>query len=345
MGDKMFILESSACTSANVLATVLFFKKLIEIMCIIVPIILVLLVSIDFAKAVIANDENQMKKAQSLAIRRMIYGVVIFFVPTIVTATFGLIEGQDVTKSCFGNATDEVVTALKQIEDEKLELREGELEELIEAARENQLALDAKFEEIRNQAGSSSNIPSGSTDDSVSAVASKILASADKIAHGLETNHFKYVYSSKYKSYTAAVKAGYRKTNCAQYVVWTYIDAGVMAPGNSFFFKKGKYGSASSKKTLKKLENAGRIKIYYGVNKKLKTLIESGQVKPGDALANIDQTHTFIYAGKKNGTYTFYTVGTNGKDGFKYNEVYRTDLHTKYGNKTIVTVIRPLKAS
>ena len=349
MGDNMMILETSICDKASFLATILFIKKLVNIISIIIPIILILLLSIDFAKAVIASDDNQMKKAQKLAIKRIIIGAVVFFVPLVVNAVFSLFDGKEVAGlSCYNNATDEVVDVLTAAENEKLLLYAEDIKALIEAAKESQAAADAKLEEIRDKKTNHGGQNSGNNnnqDSPVTEVASKVLTSADKVAHGLADNHFKYVYSSKYKSYSSALKNKYLKTNCAQYVVWSFIDAGVMAPGDSFFFKKGKYGSASAKKTLKRYEKAGRIKIYYKVNKKLKNLIESGQVQPGDALANTDQTHTFIYAGKKNGTYTFYTVGTNGKDGFTYNEIYRTDLHTKYGNKTIGAIVRPLKTN
>ena len=59
------------CEKASFLATVLFFKKLVHIISIILPIILVLFVTIDLAKAVMANDESQMKQAQHLLIKRI----------------------------------------------------------------------------------------------------------------------------------------------------------------------------------------------------------------------------------------------------------------------------------
>ena len=51
---------------------------------IIVPILLILLGTLDFAKAVIASKEDEMKKAQSTFIKRVIAAVGVFFVPVIV---------------------------------------------------------------------------------------------------------------------------------------------------------------------------------------------------------------------------------------------------------------------
>ena len=115
----MYILESSACTSASVLATILFIKKLMSVLCIVVPVILILMLTIDMAKAVIASDDNKMKSAQKLAVKRVVYAVIVFFVPLIVKTFFSFVEGGDVEKSCFSNATEYVVKSLADAEREK----------------------------------------------------------------------------------------------------------------------------------------------------------------------------------------------------------------------------------
>lgn len=50
---------------------------------IIVPILVIVLGMLDFGKAVIASKEDEMKKAQSTFIKRVVIGVAVFFVPTI----------------------------------------------------------------------------------------------------------------------------------------------------------------------------------------------------------------------------------------------------------------------
>lgn len=59
---------------------------------IIVPILIILLGTIDFAKAVIAGKEDNMKKAQSDFIKRLIAGVIVFLVPTLVDIIMGLAD-------------------------------------------------------------------------------------------------------------------------------------------------------------------------------------------------------------------------------------------------------------
>lgn len=70
---------------------------------IIVPILIILLGSLDFAKAVIASKEEDMKKAQATFVKRLAAGLVVFLVPTLVTIIMNLAdiawEGQGYT-SC-----------------------------------------------------------------------------------------------------------------------------------------------------------------------------------------------------------------------------------------------------
>lgn len=49
-----------------------------------VPILCVVLIAIDILKAVTSGDEKNMKDAQNKAVKRLIIGVVIFFIPTLV---------------------------------------------------------------------------------------------------------------------------------------------------------------------------------------------------------------------------------------------------------------------
>lgn len=59
---------------------------------IIIPILIILLGTVDLAKAVIASKEDVMKKAQSTFIKRLIVGLAIFFVPVFVDIIMDLAE-------------------------------------------------------------------------------------------------------------------------------------------------------------------------------------------------------------------------------------------------------------
>ena len=57
-----------------------------------VPIILILMGTIDLVKALVAQKDDQMKKAQNTLMKRAIIGVVIFFVPMIVNFLMGMVN-------------------------------------------------------------------------------------------------------------------------------------------------------------------------------------------------------------------------------------------------------------
>lgn len=58
----------------------------------IVPILIILLGSLDFFKAVISSKEDGMKKAQSTFIKRIVIGVAVFLVPVIIDAIMWLAD-------------------------------------------------------------------------------------------------------------------------------------------------------------------------------------------------------------------------------------------------------------
>ena len=65
-----------------------------------IPIILILLGTIDLGKAVISSDEKEVKAAQGRLIKRCIYAVLVFFVATLVTVLMDIIaKGSDTNNS------------------------------------------------------------------------------------------------------------------------------------------------------------------------------------------------------------------------------------------------------
>ena len=66
---------------------------LIMIFKIVLPISLIITGVITLGKAVISNDEKENKKAYTTMIKSIITAVVIFFIPSIVTALFSVVNG------------------------------------------------------------------------------------------------------------------------------------------------------------------------------------------------------------------------------------------------------------
>ena len=78
--------------------------NIIKILQIAIPIIIILLGTIDLGKAVMAGDDKVIKEAQKMFIKRLAYGVAIFFVVFIVRAVFGLIgsaQSKSINSDCW----------------------------------------------------------------------------------------------------------------------------------------------------------------------------------------------------------------------------------------------------
>lgn len=94
------------CTDPTMLQVMGIVKFIMRVICIIVPIVMIVLGTIDLFKAVTAGKEEEIKKKQKALITRLIAGILVFLVPTIVTVLFNLI-GYKEWHTCWNNAKDD----------------------------------------------------------------------------------------------------------------------------------------------------------------------------------------------------------------------------------------------
>ena len=76
----------------------------------VIIIALIVLLIIDLGKAVMAGKEDEIKSAQKLAIKRVVYAVLVFLVPWIVNVALGLLVNANGTN---GNPNGEAQSALQ----------------------------------------------------------------------------------------------------------------------------------------------------------------------------------------------------------------------------------------
>ena len=79
-------------------------KMVIKVLQIAVPIGLIVMGTIDMAKAVIAGDEKKMKEAQKPFIKRIVSAVIVFLIPYIVSVVVGLVTSNGDYKGCWDAA-------------------------------------------------------------------------------------------------------------------------------------------------------------------------------------------------------------------------------------------------
>ncbi len=95
----------TSCGGVEVLKIIEFIFKLLQIVLFIVPIILIVMIIIDLAKAVIAGKEDDMKRNQKLAIKRVIMCIAMFLVNAFVSVSMSLVKDTPNYKSCIEQAT------------------------------------------------------------------------------------------------------------------------------------------------------------------------------------------------------------------------------------------------
>ena len=81
------------CTYLNPIISII--KTVLSIVQWAIPIILILIGTFDMMKAVVASKEDEIKAAQKLLIKRIVYAVIIFLIPTIVYFVFNIVSNTD----------------------------------------------------------------------------------------------------------------------------------------------------------------------------------------------------------------------------------------------------------
>ncbi len=85
----MLIMDPSICSDLapiwQIIGWVLWVFKIV------IPIVIIVFGMIDLGKAVVASKDDEIKKSVKSLVMRAIAGIIIFFVPTLVGAIFGLV--------------------------------------------------------------------------------------------------------------------------------------------------------------------------------------------------------------------------------------------------------------
>lgn len=102
----MYILLS-ACQNPAILRVIYFVSILFNVFCTLVPIALIVIILIDFSKAVIYGNDEKAVKESKIVIKRFKFAIFIFAVPWIVNAIMNIISESGITVNyleCFNNA-------------------------------------------------------------------------------------------------------------------------------------------------------------------------------------------------------------------------------------------------
>ncbi len=103
---------NNLCSDEGVRSTMRILGYVVMIIRWIAPLIIIIMGMIDFGKAVISSDDNAINKASKTLIRRIVAGIAIFFIPTIVLTILNItVSGVDIEtgatyKTTIGESTE-----------------------------------------------------------------------------------------------------------------------------------------------------------------------------------------------------------------------------------------------
>lgn len=91
------------CTDASFILRII--VKLVKVMQLLIPILLIVLVSVDLFKIVAGADEKAKKENADRIVKRVIYAVIVFLVPVIINFIFRQIDPLTKTDSKVSTTT------------------------------------------------------------------------------------------------------------------------------------------------------------------------------------------------------------------------------------------------
>lgn len=92
----MFQILAVSCSDLNDILKIIY--SVIDLIKLIVPIALILMGSIDLAKAVFAGKDDDIKKATGTLFKRFIAGLIVFVMGYVVNIIVGLVGGEVCTE-------------------------------------------------------------------------------------------------------------------------------------------------------------------------------------------------------------------------------------------------------
>lgn len=194
----------SICTNSNLLSVISVVKFLLDLICTIIPIILIIMVTFDIAKIVISPDEKTMSGVSSALARRMIAAVAIFFVPIFVNIITTRAEKTNYNNtSCWKNANTVSIERFSALEKEAKKTEELKLKTAKEEAKaiRETLAKERENERLKAEAKAKDEASRTSATTPVATPATNtsnydLLASRNKIKYYYQTDYLGEPYGN-----------------------------------------------------------------------------------------------------------------------------------------------------
>ena len=95
----MIFMILAFCEEPEILNLILFLRSIIDVICIVVPIALVVMVSVELGKIVFSASDKTVKSATKGIFNKIIATIVIFFIPVLVNLILGNLSESSVQQT------------------------------------------------------------------------------------------------------------------------------------------------------------------------------------------------------------------------------------------------------
>ena len=337
----MFMIVSP-CESSTILKTIYFIMEIINVAFILIPIGLIIMVSVDFAKNIMAVSDDEMKKNTNLAIKRIIICIAMFLVPIFVRTSFNMLHDANIFvdyTQCIANATPEKIMDLEVAETiEKQEKEEKYTPSAPTDPNSNTRKIVPGGNNNNNNNTTTSDDPSGTTVKAENANAQAFLDALQKMSDQAKKDYkaghpWRYHWYSRNRNIRdfSYLEKHDKHTVCIAFVSLGLIEVGVFKQGQYIQNKANGWGPRYvSKKHIEKYLK--KIDMH---NERQNTLIKKGKFKPGD-IVFYSGNHQNVYAG--NGK--FYDGGHSSCTRSGDQAPFKSFGPIKHGNERIYAVYR-----
>ena len=103
---------NDVCTNPDILKITMIIKNIFDILKIVIPLILIIVVSIDAGKYIISGSNDELSKKAKQITARIIAAVLVFLVPTILGFCLKFIENGTNFASCLTNANPKTIASI-----------------------------------------------------------------------------------------------------------------------------------------------------------------------------------------------------------------------------------------
>lgn len=142
----------SICENSNALSAILFIKEIINVISIVVPIILIIMLSIELMKIVMGDADKSVSKVVKSITTKAIAAVCVFFVPTLINLLLSLLNNTSLSENlCWINADSSIIENYRLIEEAERKNEEEKLKQEKAKTEEERKRIADMGEQLRKE--------------------------------------------------------------------------------------------------------------------------------------------------------------------------------------------------